>query len=124
MTDAPAVPSPPSDLRPRGRGRRFWRDVLGTFELAVDELELLAEACRQLDLLDALRAAAGDEVVVDGKTHPAIVEARHTRIELRRSLAQLNLPQEGADEVTDEVAAFRSQRARRAARARWDAGGV
>ena len=94
-------------------------------ELRVDELELLAEACRQLDLLDALREAARP-LVVDGRMHPAVVEARQVRVELRRTLAQLCLPdpEAEAEEVPPEVADFRSARARKAAVARWHGGGV
>ena len=93
-----AIPAPPSDLEPRGRGRHFWRAVLAENELRPDELEVLAESCRMLDLLDQLRLSATD-IIVDGKMHPAIVEARQVRQELRRALAQLSLQDpEGEEE--------------------------
>lgn len=125
------VPSAPADLVAKGRGRRFWRAVLADHVLRADELELLAEACRLLDLLDQLRAASSP-LVVTGKagprTNPAVVEARQTRVELRRTLAQLCLPDQDVnddeEELPAEVASFRSARARKAARARWDSGGV
>jgi len=122
MTDKTLPAPPPSDLAPRGRGRKFWRQVLAEYDLRVDELELLAECCRQLDLLDDLRtAAAGSPLVVDGRIHPAIVETRQVRQELRRALAQLclsDLEAEGEGSMPS-AANFRSWRARRAARARW-----
>lgn len=119
MTDK-IIPSPPSDLAARGRGRRFWRKVCQEYDLRADELELLAESCRMLDLLDVLREAAAP-VVVEGKIHPAIVEARQVRMELRRTLAQLCLQDPEADgECSPPSAAIvRSQRARKAARTRW-----
>ena len=114
---------PPSDLVARGRGRRFWRAVVAEHELRVDEHELLAETCRLLDLVDRLRgAAAEDPVVVDGRTHPALIELRQTRQQLRLHLAQLAIPDPAADagELPAEVANLRTIKARRAARARWD----
>ena len=120
---ADRLPAPPSDLKPRGRGRRFWRTVVDGFDLRPDELELLAEAARLLDLADRLREAAADApVVVDGRTHPALVELRQVRQELRRHLAQLALPDPDAGEVSAEVATLRTIKARKAARARWDRG--
>lgn len=124
-----SVPSAPSDLAPKGRGRRFWRTVLADHVLRADELELLAEACRQLDLLDALRAVSTPLVVTGPagpRTNPALVESRQVRVELRRTLAQLQLPDADDEpaEVPAEVASIRSVRARRAALARWAGGGV
>lgn len=110
---------PPADLVPRGRGRRFWRAVLEDNELRPDELELLAEACRQLDLLDELRVVS-EPVVLEGKVNAAIIESRQVRQELRRTLSQLCLPD--PEEDADKVASIRSQKARRAARVRWSHG--
>ena len=120
---ADRLPAPPSDLTARGRGRKFWRAVLADHELRADEVELLAECCRMMDLADRLRAAAAEApVVVDGRTHPALVELRQVRQELRRHLAQLALPDPDAGEVSQDVATLRTIKARRAARARWDRG--
>jgi hypothetical protein len=91
------------------------------------DLELLAETCRILDLVDQLWEAASPPIVeaLSGpKTNPALVELRQQRIELRRHLGQLNLPDldDDAEELPPEVVDLRSTRARRAARARWDRG--
>lgn len=37
-------------------GRRFWRDVTGTYELRADELRTLESACRSLDMVAAVTA--------------------------------------------------------------------
>jgi hypothetical protein len=115
------VPAPPGDLVDRGVG--FWRAVCEDHELRPDELELLAEACRLLDLADRLRAeTAGGPLLVDGRTHPLLVELRQVREQLRKSLSVLAFPDEVADADSPELADFRSWRARKAARARWDRG--
>ena len=117
------VADPPADLVSRGRGRRFWRAVLDDHELRPDELELLAEACRLLDLADRLRVETQEgPLLVDGRTHPLLVELRQVREQLRKTLSVLAFPDEVADEQTPELADFRSWRARKAARARWDRG--
>jgi hypothetical protein len=123
VTSESACEPPPGDLGARGAG--FWCAVVEDHELRPDELVLLAETCRQLDLLDALREVPGPLVTGDGKVHPAVVEARQVRAELRRFMAQLNLPDADADApLSAEVQQLRSHRARRAARARWDRPGA
>ncbi len=98
--------------------------MLAAYEaMRADEIELLAEACRQLDLADTLRDEATSPMV-EGRVHPALVELRQVRMELRRTLAQLALPDEDDDGtprvLPPEVSRFRSVRARKAALARWD----
>ena len=90
---------------PRGlkrSGRRLWREV--TARLALDEHErsLFLQACRTADLLDALHTEVErDGVMLEGKAHPALVEARQQRITLTRLIASLRLPEdlEAPDDV-------------------------
>src|SRR6056297_2902151 len=98
--------TPPKVVTPDGlgvRGERFWRAVNATYELDLDESELLVEVCRMLDDLDALREAISEDgVVVDGskgqqRSHPALAELRQTRIAAGRLLAQLALPDPDAE---------------------------
>jgi hypothetical protein len=101
--------------------------VVGEWECSPAELELLAEACRTLDELDALRRAVAKEgATVAGsqgqpRAHPALAELRQGRGELRRLLDSLGIPQPLATEGgAERVVSLTSRRARRAARARWD----
>jgi hypothetical protein len=117
----------PSDLAARGRGRRFWKQVTMEWECGPVELELLAEACRVLDELDALRRAVKKEgATVRGsegqrRAHPALAEARLLRGELRRLLDALAIPAPLAAAAEQPgVVSMASRRAQKAARARWD----
>ena len=83
----------PSGLK--SSGRRLWKATTGPLELDEHERALLLEACRTADQLDALEAeVAADGVLVDGKPHPALVEARQQRITLTRLVAALRLPED------------------------------
>lgn len=83
------------------RGAQLRADVLAGWELEPHEVEVLAEACRALDTIDALAAV----VAADGPTittasgvvavHPAIQETRLQEAIVARLLASLNL--RGAD---------------------------
>jgi hypothetical protein len=120
------APRPPSDLKAGTRGARFWRAVVAEFEPSPVELELLGEACRTLNELDALRrAVAKDGATVGGsrgqtRTHPGLVELRQGRAELRRLLDALAIPVPlAAAGDMEGVVSLASRRAQKAARARW-----
>ncbi len=87
-----------ADRAPNGlkaSGRRLWKAVTEALVLDEHERRLLLEACRTADHLDALDTAiAADGVLVDGKAHPGLVEARQQRITLTRLLASLRLPED------------------------------
>ena len=89
------LPAAPRGAGPSGRA--LWRQVLSRYELDEHELVLLREAVRTVDQLDDLAAAVtADGVLVDGKAHPALVEARQQRVVLARLLASLRLPEDDA----------------------------
>ncbi|MCI4674779.1 terminase [Candidatus Mycolicibacterium alkanivorans] len=95
MTKKSAVPAPPSGTGPSGRA--LWNDVLGKYILENHELLLLKEMVRTVDLLDKLHAIVQREgLMVEGphgsKPHPAVVEARQSKIALARLGAALRLP--------------------------------
>src|SRR4051812_16747276 len=112
-------PAAPAGLA--ARGRRFWTQTVGVYELSDSELNLLAEACRTLDQLEVLAAqVTADGTMIPGAAkqlvlHPAIGEARAQRVVLHRLLASLQLP----DEDGASVPTTTTMRARRANVVRW-----
>jgi hypothetical protein len=83
----------PPGLGPRGKA--LWRYIVDANEVPVHELGLLLEACRTSDDLDALaKVIRADGPMLDGKPHPALVEARQLRIVLSRLTASLRVPDE------------------------------
>jgi hypothetical protein len=110
---------PPSGLAERGR--LFWSAIAGRYELAVDEVELLTEVCRSLDLADRL----ADDPAANPRTLLLV------RAYLGRSLAQLRIPDgldspatarartAGAARWAADTGDQTSSRAQRAAMARW-----
>lgn len=121
------LPEPPEGLGERGSA--LWSAVVERCVLAAEELQLLTEACRTADDAERLaEALEGEPATVPGSAgqpvaHPLGSELRATRQLLARLLAQLDLPAEldgddGDGSPWDGLSA--SQRARKAARARWD----
>ncbi len=112
-------PSAATGLGPRGR--RFWRDITASFELERDEIELLVEVCRQLDIVDGLAAAlASDGMTTVGsrgqpRPHPCLVPLNSATALLARLMAQLGLPDSNASALASPA----STQARRAAQSRW-----
>ncbi len=113
---------------PKGLGRearRLWRDTLKDFDLGPAELRLLEEACREVDLIEKIEAELdGADLVVTGSRHqpvanPLIQEVRQHRQTLRALLGALRLPD---DEPDSWDGLSSSQRARKAALARWRKG--
>jgi hypothetical protein len=74
-------------------GQRLWEAVLSRYELAQHEALLLEQACRVADRLDQLADMVEAEgLLVEGRTHPALVESRAQQITLARLLAALRVP--------------------------------
>lgn len=79
-------------------GSRLYASVTAEFDLSEHELTQLREACRVVDLLDALERVVADEGAVrvgaDGlsRPHPALAELRQQRITLARLLSALRIP--------------------------------
>lgn len=120
--DAPKRPGPPRALA--APGRRLWREILGDLrpDLEFDkrELAILRAACQQEDLCSQLGATIEAEgLTVPGSSgqprlHPAAIELRQGWANLARLLGALGIPSEEGQPITAA-----SQRARRAADARW-----
>lgn len=112
-------PTAPAHLG--GKARKLWRDISGEYELRADELRVLEDACREVDLVERLEESLRSEpLVVEGSqgqpvASPLVQELRQHRVVLARLLAQLKLPDESGARDT-------SSAARTAAAARWGRG--
>ena len=126
MTTDNVAPPAPADLGPAGKAlwtaHTTWSYADVVVELRPDELATLALAARTADTVDELEAAMeGEPPSVEGSrgqliVHPLLVEIRMQRQALAALLARVNLP-DGLDGGWEGLTA--SQRARKAARARW-----
>jgi len=113
----PRVPAP----KGLGPSAAFWRQVTAEYDLRADELRLLADACREMDLVDRMQAeidAPGHDLIGSGSqgqpvADPLVQEIRQHRAGLQRLLAGLKLEDPAAG------AASRSASARKAANAKW-----
>lgn len=92
-------PKAPKNLRERGR--RTWDNVTSKYELRFDELDILEDVCREIDLIDSLeeslegapqtvRGSQGQEVA-----NPLITELRQHRSTKKALWGAIKLPEEG-----------------------------
>lgn len=112
---------PPTDLKTAGK--RLWASVHSDYELSSAETALLREACRATDELEILRQALLDsEVVSTGSMGQPVVnrlfdEIRKHRDSLAKTITAMNLP--GDDDEEETAASIRSEKASKAAKAKW-----
>lgn len=118
------TPKPPTKLGPQGRA--LWNSIVPTYELRPDELRVLADACREADLIERLhdelavsdlitRGSMGQEVA-----SPHVSEIRQHRTVLANLLKSLKIPDTASGAARKHAAT--SEKARSAARARWGSG--
>lgn len=102
-------------------GRRLWRDITREYELRVDELRILGDACREADIIDTLEEGlVGAPLTVNGSmgqpvANPLLAEVRQHRNVLKGLLGSLKL----TDAAAGGTEAPRSVSAREAAMQRW-----
>ncbi|MFI5670467.1 hypothetical protein [Streptomyces sp. NPDC051704] len=122
-----ALPAPMASLPepPDGLGRRsarLWEDIVEGQELRTDELRVLEDACREVDLIERMHAELqGAPLVVKGSmgqdvANPLVQELRQHRALVARLLGSLKLSDEDGEEYD---ARARSSQARKAALTRW-----
>lgn len=110
---------PPTGLG--AKARKFWVAAVSEFDFRIDELRVLEDACREMDLIDRMekeqrgrpliaRGSQGQEVAA-----PLVQELRQHRTSLARLLSQLQIPD-------DDGGASRSAAARELVMARWQRG--
>lgn len=117
---------------PRGlgkAGKKLWADIASEWDLRPDEFRILEDAARTADLIDVmddvLTQLPADQLVVNGSrnqpvAHPFIAEVRQCRATLAGLLRQLRLSEEESGAGSGDVVPMsRSEKARKAANARW-----
>lgn len=115
----PGKPRRPSGLG--SRAVRFWDQIVATYDLRPDEVLVLENACREIDLITRMEAEQRDAGLIsegyNGQPVPApmLGELRQHRSVLARLLGQLKFP-----DAPDQPAETASEQARRAAFARWN----
>ena len=114
----------PGDLGERGQA--LWDEITTTFQLRADEREILADACREADLLERLQAElVQSELVTRGSMGQEVAGAIVTEIRQHRTsymnmLKALKLPDTPATSARKKSQV--SEMNRKAARARWGTG--
>jgi len=114
-------PRTPSGLAPSGRS--LWKRLTAEYELDVNEVPLVTEACRLADRITELeRQIRTDGLMVTGSKrqpvlHPAVAEVRQSRLAMARLLGQVAFPS-----VDDKPVTASSMHASKAAAARWRRG--
>lgn len=103
MTKAPEPGAPRKPAAPKGieaAGRKLWREIIKQYDLRPDELSVLADACREEDLIARMQAKLDDadtELIVHGSmgqpvANPMVQEIRQHRRTKLAILASLKLP--------------------------------
>lgn len=115
------------------KARAIWTGITRDYELRADELRVLEDACREVDLIERLELELRDsKLVVEGSmgqpvASPLVQEIRQHRATLARLFAALKLPADeggsGAGEGSPGPGGGDASRsARAAAQARWSRG--
>ena len=108
----------PAGLSPRGAA--LWDQVSDGYKLGPDEVEVLVELCRTVDMVEVLAAECLANPMVEGRfgrtLNPAVREVRQQRAEMRHLAAALGLPDSTGK---PNIESGNTKRARRAANARW-----
>lgn len=106
---------------PKGLGAKAktaWDDITGTYSLRPDELRILEDACREMDLIERLEEGlVGAPLTVKGSTgqpvaNPLVSEIRQHRQTVKSLLGSLKLPDDSGSGAASEAA-------RNQANARW-----
>lgn len=118
MSDSPRMP-----VNLGAAGKALWKSIVPAYELRPDEVRLLADACRESDIVQRLEDELAEApLMVKGSqgqlvASPLVSEVRQHRSVLAALLKALKLPDSPAG--TQQKSAHISEQARAAARARW-----
>jgi hypothetical protein len=123
MTDQDGIPPVPEGLG--ARGAEFWREIHGVARFEPNDTALVMEACRTLDVIDALASAiATDGLFTKGSMgqdvlNPAVAELRQQQAAFGRLIGLVSLPEK---EKAQDM--WLHRRAKAGAAARWNRPGV
>jgi phage terminase small subunit len=113
------TPKPPPGLKPRGRG--LFKEITTIYRLDPGEIQLLIQACRTVDRIDAIdRTLAEEGLIVRGnrgqlpRSHPLLQTMHEAQRTLSRLIAELALPMPG-----EQFGRRRSPQQKAAAETRW-----
>lgn len=120
MTEMPAPKPPPAPPKLSDRALEFWRGVVSSYSLRIDELYVLECACREIDLIDQMAEQQKREDLIgigsmgQPVVAPLIPELRQHRSTLAALVKQLKLP-----DSTGAAVLSPTEKARHAANVRW-----
>lgn len=104
-------------------GQEFWDEITSEYALRTDEKRLLKDACHEIDLIERLESRlAHAHLLVKGsrqqvRLNAVVSEIRQHRLTLAALFRQLKLDEVEQGSSSSET---RTQKARRAATARWE----
>jgi hypothetical protein len=89
-------------------GAALWESIADAYDLRPDELRLLADACREADLIDTMSTALSRvDLMTLGSmgqpvVHPYVSEIRQHRTVLASLLRSLKLPDESSEGAVNQ----------------------
>ena len=99
--------NPPAPSGLRAGGKRVWTEVSNEYELRVDELDILEDVCREVDMIAALeRELKKSGLMATGSmgqpvVNPLVAELRQHRATKKSLWSALKLPSsDGESEVS------------------------
>ncbi len=124
MAKAPAAPAAPTGLGTKAK--KIWTSTVKEFDLRADELRILEDACREVDLIERMQKEldrAKTTLLVEGSmgqpvASPLVQEIRQHRAIFKTLIKSLALPDE------EQAPKPRSTTARAAASHRWRPSGA
>ena len=90
------------------KGSALWDSISTKYELRPDELRILGEAARELDLIDKMESTlAGADLMTTGSMgqpvmHPMVSEVRQHRTVLAALLRSLKLPDDTGEGAVNQ----------------------
>lgn len=107
-----------------GAGAKVWRSLVSEYQFRADELQILEDACREIDLVAQLdKALAAGDMLTAGSmgqpvVNPLVKEIGNHRLIVKQLFAQLKIPDGEAASAASRSA--NSDKGRAVALARWN----